>query len=91
MLSILSSMSNGFAFQALEMIHNIREAFNEILKESDWMDEETKAVAKEKVNITHQIHFNIIRPIRLYEQLPEALQGRYPSLSPTYPKYKKLE
>ena len=36
-------------FQALEMIHNIRDAFNEILEESDWMDEETKVVAKQKV------------------------------------------
>ena len=26
---------------ALEMIHNIRDAFNEILLHSDWMDEET--------------------------------------------------
>ena len=32
------------------MIHNIRDAFNEILEESVWMDKETKAVAKEKVN-----------------------------------------
>ena len=31
------------------MIHNIRDAFNEILEESDWMDEETKVVAKQKV------------------------------------------
>ena len=31
------------------MIHNIRDAFNEILVNSDWMDDETKAVAKEKV------------------------------------------
>ena len=31
------------------MIHNIRAAFNEILEESSWMDDETKAVAKEKV------------------------------------------
>ena len=34
---------------ALEMIHNIRHAFNEILEATDWMDDETKAVAKEKV------------------------------------------
>ena len=34
---------------ALEMIHNIRDAFNEILLQSDWMDDETKGVAKEKV------------------------------------------
>ena len=35
------------------MIHNIRAAFNEILEESSWMDDETKAVAKEKVGFTH--------------------------------------
>lgn len=37
-------------FQALEMIHNIRDAFNEILEASDWMDSETKVVAKAKVS-----------------------------------------
>lgn len=35
---------------ALEMIHSIREAFNELLDENDWMDDETRAVAKEKAN-----------------------------------------
>lgn len=35
---------------ALEMIHLIREAFNELLDENDWMDDETRAVAKEKAN-----------------------------------------
>lgn len=35
---------------ALEMIHSIREAFNELLDENDWMDNETRAVAKEKAN-----------------------------------------
>ena len=33
------------------MIHNIREAFTEILEDSDWMDDATKAVAKEKVSV----------------------------------------
>lgn len=32
------------------MIRRIREAFNELLDENDWMDEETKKVAKEKAN-----------------------------------------
>ena len=27
---------------ALEMIHDIREAFNELLEENDWMDPETR-------------------------------------------------
>lgn len=35
---------------ALEMIHTIREAFNELLAENDWMDNETRAVAKEKAD-----------------------------------------
>lgn len=35
---------------ALEMIHSIREAFNELLDENDWMDAETRDVAKEKAN-----------------------------------------
>jgi len=33
---------------ALEMIHTLREAFIEILGELEWMDEETRAVARDK-------------------------------------------
>lgn len=35
---------------ALQMIHSIRQAFNELLDENDWMDNETRSVAKEKAN-----------------------------------------
>ncbi|CAD1468814.1 unnamed protein product, partial [Heterotrigona itama] len=35
---------------ALEMIRTIREAFNELLVENHWMDNETRAVAKSKAN-----------------------------------------
>lgn len=35
---------------ALKMIHSIREAFNELLDENIWMDDETRSVAKEKAN-----------------------------------------
>ncbi|XP_028968876.1 neprilysin-1 [Galendromus occidentalis] len=35
---------------AQEMIHNLREAFNELLEENDWMDQDTKKVAREKAN-----------------------------------------
>lgn len=35
---------------ALEMIQNIRKAFNELLDENEWMDEKTKIVAKRKAN-----------------------------------------
>ena len=31
------------------MIHDIREAFNERLSDLDWMDEQTREVAKDKV------------------------------------------
>ena len=47
----LGPLSNRIALllQALEMIRDIRNAFNELLSENDWMDEKTKAVAKQKV------------------------------------------
>lgn len=31
------------------MIHNLREAFNDLLNENDWMDESTRKVARVKV------------------------------------------
>lgn len=34
---------------ALEMIHNIREAFSELLEEVPWMDDATRIVARDKV------------------------------------------
>ena len=36
------------------MIHNIRTAFNEILMVSDWMDMDTKKVAKQKANAMNE-------------------------------------
>uniref|UniRef100_A0A0A9W738 Membrane metallo-endopeptidase-like 1 n=3 Tax=Lygus hesperus TaxID=30085 RepID=A0A0A9W738_LYGHE len=39
---------------ALEMIHTIREAFNELLEENHWMDNETRMVAKEKANAMNE-------------------------------------
>ena len=35
---------------ALEMIHDIRDAFNELLHENMWMDKETRLVAEDKAN-----------------------------------------
>lgn len=32
------------------MIHNLREAFNDLLNENDWMDESTRKVARVKVS-----------------------------------------
>ncbi|XP_022248558.1 membrane metallo-endopeptidase-like 1 [Limulus polyphemus] len=39
---------------ALEMIHNIRDAFNELLEENEWMDDATRAVAKAKANAMNE-------------------------------------
>ena len=39
---------------ALEMIHNIRVAFNELLNYNDWMDDETRKVAQEKANAINE-------------------------------------
>lgn len=36
------------------MIHNIRAAFNELLADNDWMDDETRAVAKAKANAMNE-------------------------------------
>ena len=40
--------SHSIQATALEMIHDIREAFNELLEENDWMDPETRKVAEVK-------------------------------------------
>lgn len=39
---------------ALKMIHTIREAFNELLADIHWMDDETRAVAKEKADAMNE-------------------------------------
>ncbi|KAH9392669.1 Membrane metallo-endopeptidase-like 1 [Tyrophagus putrescentiae] len=39
---------------AIEMIHNIRQAFNELLLVNDWMDESTKVLAKEKADAINE-------------------------------------
>lgn len=36
------------------MIHRIREAFNELLADIHWMDDETRAVAKEKADAMNE-------------------------------------
>ena len=36
---------------ALEMIHGIRESFNELLMENHWMDDATRLVAKDKARV----------------------------------------
>lgn len=39
---------------AQNMIHTIREAFNELLADNHWMDDETRAVAEEKANAMNE-------------------------------------
>lgn len=39
---------------AIEMIHNIRQAFNELLGYNEWMDNETRKVAMEKANAINE-------------------------------------
>ncbi|ROT81033.1 Membrane metallo-endopeptidase-like 1 [Penaeus vannamei] len=39
---------------ALEMIHTLRSAFSDLLEENDWMDDETRAVAREKANAMNE-------------------------------------
>ncbi|XP_059475395.1 neprilysin-1-like [Neocloeon triangulifer] len=63
---------------ALEMIHTIREAFNELLAENDWMDNETRAVAKEKAD---QMNERIGYPELLTD--PKELSNEYAMLNIT--------
>ncbi|CAL1541739.1 unnamed protein product [Lymnaea stagnalis] len=47
-LFVEENFDEGSKETALEMIHDIRNAFYELLDEADWMDEPTRIVAKEK-------------------------------------------
>ena len=62
---------------ALEMIHDIREAFNELLEENDWMDMETRSVAEDKANgMTERIGYPeyITNDTRLEEEYRDVLK-----------------
>lgn len=61
---------------ALEMIHTIREAFNELLADIHWMDDDTRAVAKEKANAMNE---RIGYPDILTK--PEELEKEYTNVS----------
>ncbi|XP_054287381.1 neprilysin-1-like [Macrosteles quadrilineatus] len=63
---------------ALAMIHTIREAFNELLAENHWMDDETRAVAKEKADAMNE---RIGYPELLTE--PDELNKEYIRLNVT--------
>lgn len=58
------------------MIHTIREAFNELLAENIWMDDETRAVAKEKADAMNE---RIGYPDLLTD--PEELSKEYINVS----------
>ncbi|XP_020294644.1 membrane metallo-endopeptidase-like 1 isoform X2 [Pseudomyrmex gracilis] len=49
-LFIRNNFNNESKEIAVKMIRTIREAFNELLNENDWMDNETRKVAKEKAD-----------------------------------------
>lgn len=65
---------------AIEMIHNIREAFNELLSFNDWMDDETRKVAKEKADAVNErigypdLLTNSIELSKEYNYVSEASQ-----------------
>ncbi|XP_055711716.1 neprilysin-1 [Phlebotomus papatasi] len=61
---------------ALEMIHTIREAFNELLADIHWMDDETRSVAKEKADAMNE---RIGYPEILTE--PQELEKEYINLT----------
>ena len=53
------------------MIHDIREAFNDLLEENEWMDTETRHVAEDKANsMTERIGYPeyITNDTRLQEE-----------------------
>lgn len=52
--SFIFYLKNKQKETALEMIHRIREAFNELLADIHWMDDETRAVAKEKADAMNE-------------------------------------
>ena len=60
------------------MIHDIREAFNELLEENDWMDTETRKVAEDKANsMTERIGYPeyITNDTRLEEEYKNVIQS----------------
>ena len=67
---------------ALEMIHDIREAFNELLEENDWMDMETRSVAEDKANgMTERIGYPeyITNKTRLEEEYNKVIIRKHQS------------
>ena len=64
---------------ALEMIHTLREAYSVLLEENEWMDDETRSVAREKANAMNE---KIGYPEMLTD--PEQLAEEYKYVSFSY-------
>jgi predicted metalloendopeptidase len=76
---IVSETFLFFKATALEMIHDIREAFNELLELNEWMDEETREVAKDKANsMNERIGYPeyITNRTKLEDEYAEVRKGR---------------
>ena len=63
---MLFQISCIFPHQALQMIGNIRDAFNELLTDVEWMDDETREVAREKVSLTLEVLRDYVGSRRLF-------------------------
>lgn len=48
------------------MIHNLRDAFGELVNENTWMDDTTRALAKEKVPIKKCTERGLLSFIYMY-------------------------
>lgn len=53
-LFIRDNFNHESKITALEMIRTIREAFNELLADNAWMDDETRSVAKDKADAMNE-------------------------------------
>lgn len=68
---------------ALQMIHTIRQAFNELLADIHWMDDETRAVAKEKADaMNERIGYPEIltNPVELQKEYINVMKFEFCSL-----------
>lgn len=68
------------------MIHTIRAAFNELLAENVWMDDETRAVAKEKADAMNE---RIGYPDLLMDG--EQLSKEYTNVSKKHPSQQQIK
>ena len=67
------------------MIHTLREAFNELLDENDWMDDFTRSVAKEKANLMNErIGYPdlLMDPVQLSKEYVNVSKSGKPLLPP---------